>query len=155
MHNFCIDFENKKIVQISDGKPDSFLDDLKDIEKIDVEKAEEKCRTIKILLKGKELPVIIVINEDNQMVKYENPYLQQVGDNFLANNTSLEELNLPQLQRAGNNFFMQNKVLEKVNLPELQEVGDYFLGYNQKLTRLYLPKSYSELEITFCLKMKY
>ena len=139
MDNFCIDFENKRIVQISAGEPDVFLDDLKDIEKIDVEKVEEKGRTIKIRLKDKELPVIIGIDEDNQIIKYENPYLQQVGDNFLVYNTRLKELNLPQMQQVGHNFLYHNTSLTKLNLPQLQKVGVGFLGTNRVLTRLDLP----------------
>ena len=99
--NFCLDLENKKI---------------------EVKKAEGKGKTIKIYLKGKEFPAILGINENNQIIKYENRYLEQVGDDFLHFNMTLSELNLPQLQQVGDNFLRYNEGIMKLNLPQLQQV---------------------------------
>ena len=137
--NFCLDLENKRIEQVS-GEPDSFLADLKDIDRIDVEKTKEKGRTIRIHLKGRELPIIIGINENNQIVKYENQYLQQVGYNFLKYNEALEELNLPQLQQVGSSFLEHNQALKRLELPNLQQAGYYFLTENEVLEELNLPQ---------------
>ena len=138
--NFCLDLENKKIERIDTRVPDSFVDDLKDIERIEVEKAEEKGRTIKIYLKEKEMPVIIGINEDNQIVKYENQYVRYVKDKFLRHNTALTELNLPQLQKAGKGFLSSNISLTELNLPQLRKVGNGFLAANVSLKELNLPQ---------------
>ena len=138
--NFCLDLENKKIERIDTRVPDSFVDDLKDIERIEVEKAEEKGRTIKIYLKDKEMPVIIGINEDNQIVKYENQYVHYVKDKFLRYNTALRELNLSQLQKAGKGFVSSNISLTELNLPQLRKVGNGFLAANVSLKELNLPQ---------------
>ena len=139
--NFYIDFKNKKINLADNGdRWNSFPDGLQDIEKIEVEKSENDGKVIKMYLNSKEKPAVIGVDKDNQIIKYENQYLHQVGDDFLMNNTALKELNLPKLQQVGNNFLFFNTVLTELNLPELQKVGDDFLSGNAAITELNLPK---------------
>ena len=138
--NFCIDFKNKEIKLLDDRIGDSFLDGLQDIEKMEVEKSENDGKVIKVYLNNKEEPVVIGVDKDNQIVKYENQYLQQVGYRFLYNNTALAELNLPELQQVGEGFLWNNTALTELNLPELQQVGDRFLEDNTTLMELNLPK---------------
>ena len=138
--NFCIDFKNKEIKLLDNQIADSFVDGLQDIEKMEVEKSENDGKVIKVYLNNKEEPVVIGVDKDNQIVKYENQYLQQVGNNFLRNNTALKELNLPKLQEIGKAFLYKNKDLVKLNLPELQRAGSNFLYSNIALTKLDLPK---------------
>ena len=104
--HFCIDFKNKEInLADNDDYWDPFLVGLQDIEKIEVEKSENDGKVIKMYLNNKEEPVVIGVDKDNQIIKYENQYLQRVEDDFLGNNTALKELNLPKLQEAGRRFF--------------------------------------------------
>ena len=138
--NFCIDFKNKEIKLLDDRIRDSFVDGLQDIEKMEVEKSENDGKVIKVYLNNKEEPVVIGVDKDNQIIKYENQYLQQVGNNFLSNNTALTELNLPELQQVGDDFLRNNTALTELNLPELQQVGNYFLRNNTALTELNLPE---------------
>lgn len=95
---FCIDFENKTIKLFDETLTDSFVDDLKDIEKIEVEKAENKGKTIKVYQKDKEEPVIIGLDRDNQIVKYENKYIREVGNYFLGMNKKMAQINMPKLE---------------------------------------------------------
>ena len=138
--NFCIDFKNKEIKLLDNQIADSFVDGLQDIEKMEVEKSENDGKVIKVYLNNKEEPVVIGVDKDNQIIKYENQYLQQVGNDFLRNNTALKELNLPKLRQAEGYFFNSNTALTALNLPELQRAGDDFLYCNTALTKLNLPK---------------
>ena len=138
--NFCIDFKSKEIKLLDDRIKDSFVEGLQDIEKTEVKKLENDAKVIKVYLSNKEKPVVIGVDKDNQIVKYENQYLQQVGYRFLYNNTALAELNLPELQQVGEGFLWNNTALTELNLPELQQVGDRFLEDNTTLMELNLPK---------------
>ena len=141
--HFCIDFKNKEInLADNDDYWDPFLVGLQDIEKIEVEKSENDGKVIKMYLNNKEEPVVIGVDKDNQIIKYENQYLQQVvGYVFLTNNTTLTELNLPKLQQVGDFFLsVNNTALTELNLPKLQQVGGYFLWNNTVLKKLNLPE---------------
>lgn len=94
--NFCIDFKNKEIKMLDNFIYfDSFPDGLQDIEKMEVEKSENDGKIIKVYLNNKKEPVVIGVDKDNQIIKYENQYLQQFEDAFLLANETLKELNLP------------------------------------------------------------
>ena len=140
---FFIDKKNKRI-EVCPDIEDSFVDDLQEIYLQDVEE-----------------PVIIGIDKNNQIVKYNNetiinvgsnflcfnkelsqldlPNLTQVGDNFLNNNQGLTRLDLPNLIQVGDNFLEYNEILMQLDLPNLTQVGDSFLESNEELTRLELP----------------
>ena len=140
MDYFCLDLENKEIKLMNKYLLDSFTDDLKNIAKIEVKKAKENGREIKIYQKEREKPIIIEIDKNNQIVKYENQYLQQIEDKFLCYNTALRNLNLPKLQRAGGYFVFNNTALTSLDLPQLQYAGDYFIFSNTALASLNLPQ---------------
>ena len=159
--NFCIDFKNKEIKLLDNQIADSFVHGLQDIEKMEVEKSENDGKVIKVYLSNKDEPAVIGVDKDNQIIKYENQYievsygflrnntalaelnlpkLKRVGYGFLRNNNSLTKLNFPELQYAGGDFFINNTVLTELNLPKLKKVEEYFLGENTSLTKLNLPE---------------
>lgn len=121
--NYLLDLENKKIELADSWSIDSFIDGLQNIDKIKVEKAkDEKGKIIEIYLKEKENSVIIGIDDDNQITRYENQYLREVGSWFLENNQALTQISLPQLQKVGDGFLFGNQVLTDVNLPQIPEL---------------------------------
>ena len=122
---FIMDLVKKEIKLYDEEINDSFIETIKDIEKIEIER-NEKVKTLKIKIKNGE-DIKIVINENNEMLKLYNPNIEQVGNNFLYCNNSLQELILPNLQKVGANFLSINYSLQELTLPNLQEVGNYFL----------------------------
>ena len=137
---FGIDLKNKIIGLFDKDLNDSFVDGLKDIEKIGVEKAENGGKTIKVYQKDKKEPVIIGVDRDNKIVKYENQYIQEVENNFLRYNKKLETVNMPKLERVGDDFLSDNEELTEADFPKLKEVGRNFLAYNAKIERINMPK---------------
>mgnify|MGYP000036155328 CR=1 FL=1 len=159
---FYIDKRNKTIKVCGDIE-DSFVDDLQKIENIEVVKSEDENinRIIKVYLQDIEEPVLIGIDENNQIVKYVNknvtiisdeflgynkgitklelPNLTLVGDEFLSANEGLNKLELLNLTQVGNDFLLCNKELTRLEMPNLIRTGDNFLYYNKELTRLELP----------------
>ena len=111
------------------------------INKIEVIKSKEKnvSREVRVYLQGTEEPVIIGINKNNQIVKYKNENITNIGDNFLVYNESLTQLELPNLTQVGDEFLYAHTNLSHLELPNLTQVGDNFLYYNKNLSHLELP----------------
>ena len=138
---FKIDLKKGKIESlIEDMDHDSFVDDLIDIEKIEVKKDKEKQKKRIYIYKKREKensvqePIIVELDNDNQIIGYINKDLQAIGDNFLIYNKALTNLELPQVQNIEDYFLLTNKGLTKLDLPQVQTVGGYFLHNNTKVT---------------------
>ena len=122
---------------------DSFQECFKNIEKIQMEKnpdKEKQTRLITIKIKDSNLPIIIEIDKNNNIVGYDNQELTLIGDLFLRYNKKLNELNLPQLTRVKDSFLYSNEQLRELNLPQLKEAGFSFLYRNKQLRELNLPQ---------------
>ncbi len=134
---FILDLVNKKIMLYDKTLVESFIEMLENIEKIEIEK-ETIGKIINITLKD-DNKVKIVLDKNNAFIKLEILNVEEVGDNFLFNNNTIQEINLPSLRKAGNCFFHSNNTLKKLSLPNLEEAGNYFLGYNNTIQEIYLP----------------
>lgn len=137
---FYID-KKRKTIKACNGIDDSFVDDLQGIERIEVVKSDEEeniNRVIKIYIQDVEEPVLIGIDKNNQIIKYENKNITNIGDHFLKNNEGLIKLELPNVQNVGDYFLLSNKGLTELELPNLEQVGDNFLFSNKRLTELKL-----------------
>ncbi len=137
MDYFIIDLVNRKISLYDKEISDTFLDTIGDIEKLVIErKGKEKIITIKTK-NGEDTK--LVLNENNEMIKLFNLNVEKIGDKFLYNNGSIQELNLPNLKEVGYSFLRWNRALTKLNLPNLEEVGNDFLYCNRSINELNLP----------------
>ncbi len=137
---FYIDKRNKTIKACGDIK-DSFVDTLQKIENIEVVKSEEEniSRIIKIYLQDVEEPALIGIDENNQIVKYVNKNVTNIGERFLSDNNGLTQLEMQNVTKAGDGFLLNNKGLLQLKMPKLIQVGDDFLFCNRGLTQLEMP----------------
>ena len=121
---FKVDLKNKRIKSLLRGTShDSFVDDLTDIEKIEVKSAKEKGKKLIIIHKKKKdnqtnnrEPIVIELDQYNQIVGYTNKELQSVGEGFLRYNATLEKLNLPQIQSIGDSFLCKNKKISPTSV---------------------------------------
>ena len=140
MDYFVLDMKNRTIKLYDEYAEDSFIDGLQNLQEaqIIVQKSEKNGRIITIQKPDKE-PIIVEIDCDNQIIRYENLKLEQIGNYFLKDNRALSDLKLPELESMGNNFLCENVVLIDLNLPKLEQIGDNFLDSNVELTNLNLP----------------
>ncbi|MGI5842262.1 MAG: hypothetical protein ACOX6H_03105 [Christensenellales bacterium] len=138
---FVIHLDNKKIERIETSRnqePDSFVDYFNDnIKKIEIIK-ENGCKTLLLTPLNGEL-VKITLDKFNRIIKYSNPNITEVKDNFMYHNRFLEELDLPNLKSTGNNFLYHNTNLKTLNTPQIKTIENYFLSYNTDLKTLNLP----------------
>ena len=140
MDYFVLDMKNRSIKLHDEDAEDSFIGALQNLQEaqIIVQKREKNGRIITIQKPDKE-PIIVEIDCDNQIIRYENLKLEQIGNYFLKDNRALSDLKLPELESMGNNFLCENVVLIDLNLPKLEQIGDNFLDSNVELTNLNLP----------------
>ena len=135
---FILDLVNKQITLYDNNINDSFIDGIKDIEKITIIKSKEnENKTIGIICKNNK--IIIEVDKLNKIIGYENQNITEIKDNFLSNNTSLQYINLPNIEKIGNWFLMRNQNITSINFPKLTEIGDFFITYNKVLNSLKLP----------------
>ena len=144
---FKIDLKEAKIESLIEYlEHDSFVDDLKDIEKIEVKKDKEERKKIIHIHKKREEetssqePIVIELNNDNQIIGYINKDIKTIGNNFLRYNKALTELSMPQVQAIGDYFLYYNKTLTELNMPQVEDIRDYFLYKNEALTELNMPQ---------------
>lgn len=159
---FILDLQNKKIFLYDQYLKDSFVDDIKDIDLMNVIKEKETGnKKIEITTKDRN-EIIIEIDNANRIIGYQNkkirkignsflvlnstltkfasPLLTQIGDNFMHNNKALTSFKSPLLSKIGNNFLNNNKILKEFNAPLLLSVKNSFLTYNQELTSFRAPR---------------
>lgn len=139
---FVLNTKEKTLKLYDESQEDSFTDTFDGkINKIEIVREKENgVRTIRIFMASNKYPIIMDINADNEIVKYENMELRQVGCSFLKHSRALKVLKLPMLRRCDSGFLLHNESLTELSLPNLQEIGFNFLTCNNSLRELSLPK---------------
>lgn len=150
MDGYLLDLINKKFINFYDDSFTKDFDNIKDI-KVSVDK-ESSNRLIEIDMDGK-IPVYILINYNNQIIKYINNNITTIKRNFmvyntelsylicnnvkriegnmLVNNLKLKEFDFPNTIFIGNNILLRNKLLTEVFIPEVLSIGDNFCSLNR------------------------
>ena len=138
MDYFILDLEKKEISLYPNcNYTDSFIDGLKDIERIEIKK-EERGKIIYLTPKVGEI-IEIGIDNQNRIISYKNSNIKKIGDYFLFYNKNLINLNLSNVKQIGDGFLFCNEALTSLSLPNAEFIGDNFLPYNKKLISLNLP----------------
>lgn len=158
---FIIDLVNKTITLYDNSINDSFIDGIGNIININIKKHKNDNKTIEITTKDNN-KITIVVDNNNQIIKYYNeslikvgnnflihnktlrklycPNIEVIGDDFLSSNTSLTSLVLDKVKYIGNRLLYSNKILEWLEARNLEYLGDYCLKNNTNLSNLYLEK---------------
>ncbi len=135
---FILDLVNKEVRLYDKMIKDSFLDMVSNIKKIIIKNQDNKEKEIRFTLQDNN-DVIITLNKDNQIIKFENENVKAIGDYFLYCIQHLRYLNLPSLQEVGSFFLFRNLYLEKLSLPNLRVIEHCFLTNNSSLEEINLP----------------
>lgn len=107
-----MDIVNKELFLYDNRLKDSFIDDI-DIKKIGIKRYKDK--KIITIIPNNGIDIIIEINLKNQIIGYKNNNIVSVKDNFLCDNTTINEIIMNNLKIAGNYFLEKNKCLKKIN----------------------------------------
>ncbi len=141
LDDYLLDLKEKQIIELSQHPFNSFCDSIYEvgkIKKIDVVKNGEN-RIIRINYED-DKKVEIEINNNNSIVRYDNKYVEKIGDNFLRANENVKSINLPNVKIIGDNVLFMADSLSDINLPEVQIIGSYFLYNDMNIPSLSLPK---------------
>lgn len=93
---------------------------------------------IKIYFTGDKY-VTICTNKDNQMIYYENIFVNQIDSDFLFHNNTILYLNIPNVTIIRNNFMKHNNSVIEINSPLIKVIGNDFMVKNVTLKSFYTP----------------
>ena len=129
---------------------DSFVDDLKDLKKINITKVNKNEKIIE-LIKNNDDIVYIKLNKFNNIVSYKNLGLNIIKDNFLKYNSKLESIIIDNVTKIGDNFLSSNRIIKNIDVKNVLKIGDNFLDHCSSLRSINL-ESVKEIDNDF-LKM--
>jgi hypothetical protein len=116
---------------------DTFTKSIGELVNINICYDENKNKIIELVpVNGEKIK--ITVNKNGHMVKYYDPNITIVDNNFLAENVYLKEIDLPNAKKIGNKFLYKNKEIKSVNLPKCESVGNSFLPQNNSLLSINL-----------------
>ena len=125
---FILDIVKKKIYLYDERLKDSFIDNI-NINKINILK-DKNIKIIDIIpLEGEN--ITIKINSKNQILSYINNNIKKVKDNFLCDNTTINEIIMNSLEQTGDYFLEKNKCLKYIEFNKLKNAGNNFISNNR------------------------
>ena len=83
--------------------------------------------------------VKIATNKQNQIIYYENKFVEVIKRKFLFYNDSMLYINIPNVRIIKRNFMYQNNTVLEINAPNLVDVDKNFLPVNETLNYFYAP----------------
>lgn len=135
MDYFILDMQEKKIKLYADYLFDGFISGLDNINKIDVLNNKEDNTKRVILSFDNMKDVIIILNDTNNIIGYQNENLENIDNNFLRFNKFLRYLNIPNALKIGGRFLYDNDSLTELELSKVVEIRDGFLKNNMSVKK--------------------
>ena len=127
---FILNLRDKSIVIYDKSIDDDLTKHFDNIKKIEV-KLDKQNKKKKIYLDDS---IIIVLDDQNNIIKYKNSKIKKIYDNFMIHNTNLKVLDLPEVEEINNDFLINNKKITDVCLKNVEVVGNNFLTKAEKLS---------------------
>jgi len=136
---FVVDLVNKKISLYDKTSKDSFEDGLQGIKNIEIKKDRETSEKLLIITFENNTNAYIKIDKYNRIISYYNKNIENIEDNFLMRNKTLEEIDIQNVEFIGNNFLFTNRILSKINLPKVKKIENTFLSANVSIYTINFP----------------
>ena len=130
---FLIDLVNKKVKIYDEKTYDSFIDGLKDIDKIDVIRDKQTGNRFINIKPSVGSTIIIELDKFNRIIGYKNNNQKFVSICFLMYNEALKKIEMNELIRMESLCLRNNKGLKKISFPKIVSIGDLFLEHNDDL----------------------
>ena len=133
-----LDLQNKTFINFN-YDDDCFKDTIGNIIKIKIEKQSNGNKLI--IIKTDKEDVIIEINKYGEIMGYINNNIEDIGNNFMRYNISLQYLVMDNVKNIGDSFLFHNDNLKTYKLDKVESIGNDFMRYsNSKLKNLNFPK---------------
>lgn len=132
---FIVDMKTKEIYLYDSKIKDSFIESIASLGKILKMELNKKgnTRVLRIIFEDKEIK--ITIDDKNNIIGYENNYVEKIEDNFLQYNKKLKNISINNAKEIKNNFLEYNQDLEEFTLSNVVSIADNFLEKNRILKR--------------------
>ena len=134
---FILDLQNKKILLYDQMITDSFVESVGEIQKINILNVGENKEIEIVPIVGE--PIIITCNKLNQIIQLKNNNVEKINDGFLHLNSTLQKFEASNLEEIGNQSLLANESLEDIMIPKVRVIGTQFLYQNNTLKILYGP----------------
>lgn len=129
--NYIIN-RNDKTIKLYNGDEDSFTKSITDvgpIKNIDLFRNRDNRLIMINYLDGKS--VAIRIDEYNNIIEYENNYVEVIGNDLLRYNRGIKRICLANAKEIGDNCLYDNMVIEECIIPKCKRIGGNFLYRNK------------------------
>ncbi len=153
---YIVDIKEKKISLLNDEEPvyfdfrtksfrnigmDSFIKTVYDVGKIKkINVTKDNQNKIINIVYDEDKVVKITIDKNNNIIEYENNYVEEIEDYFLYYNKLLRKISLNNAKIIKSHFLHANLQVTDISLPNVIEIGSYSLCYAELLKELSLPK---------------
>ena len=118
---------------------DSFVDDLKDLKKINITKVNKNEKVVELIKNNGDI-VYIKLDKFNNIVSYKNLGINVIKDNYLRYNSKLENISVDNVIEIGDNFLSSNKIIKNIDIKKVLKIGDNFLDHCSSLRSINLEK---------------
>lgn len=133
---FIIDKKEKKVFLYDETIYDSFPDSINEVGVI----KEIITKDNDIIIEYEDnKQVIITLDNNNNIIGYQNDYIENIKGNFLHLNHFLTKISLKNDMSIGNNFLRYNEELTSITLENVKTIRDNFLNNNTVLNKINLP----------------
>lgn len=131
------DKHDKKFIKYDPQIKEGLLETAQDALSVEVVELEDEKR---IVFKYDGYDAVITLDDDNMIIGYDNPGIENIGDYFLQSCSRLRYLNVPNARTIGNSFLGIHQ-LESVYLPNVEKVGVHFVSkINATVKSVDMPK---------------
>ena len=124
----------------NDKLTDAFIQSIGNINKLKISYNKDKNKVITLTPENGE-DVIIVLDKFDNIIKYSNPNIFEIKNNFLTENKHIQEIYLPNAMVIGNNFLTNCECVQKYDFQSVEVIGNKFLSNCKNLQSICLPKA--------------
>ena len=131
MDNYVVDRVEKKIT-LYNGEEDSFtktISELGPIKNIDLFRNRDNRLLVINYYDGKS--VAVRVDEYNNIIEYENNYVDTIGNDFLKYNRGIKRLCLANVKEIGDNCLYTNNAIEELIITNCKNIGGNLLYLNK------------------------
>jgi len=131
---------DKQTGEIASGvEDDGFVDEFKNVKKIDIVKDKIQNRRVFTVFKDDGTDFKFVVDKNNRIVEYYNYNAKKISKGFLKKVRNLEVLVAPNVEVVENYCLVNNQDLKILDLRSVEEIGDEFCCDSRDFSFLDLP----------------
>ncbi len=138
MDYFLVDLKTGKISLCDDSIQDSFVDSMKDVNSVKIEK--KNGNRILHFTTNNNGKIDIELNKSNSIIGIVNNEIEEIDNNFLSECRNIQQIEMNNVKKVKNNFLYTCESLKEIHMDKVEEFGDRCLCYNESTEELIFPQ---------------